>query len=104
LPLVIERYHGCVCRLQRWAMKTQTKTNLELYLEYLKRYDLGHYVDQSLMFQPVVETVGDLLYTQREIWTKYSVEKVSRNKVMLRHVNEYSGITLANLVSLILII
>jgi hypothetical protein len=85
-------------------MKTQTKTNLELYLEYLKHYDLGHYLDQSLTFQPVVETVGDLLYTQREIWTKYSVEKVSRNKAMLRHVNEYSGITLANLVSLILII
>jgi hypothetical protein len=66
LALVIERYHCCVCWLQSWATKTQTKTNLELYLEYLKCYDLGHYLDQSLTFRLVVETVGDLLYTQRD--------------------------------------
>jgi hypothetical protein len=61
-------------------MKTQTKTNFELYLEYLKRYDLGHYLDQSLTFQPVVETVGDLLYTQREIGQNIQLKRCQETR------------------------
>jgi hypothetical protein len=71
------------------ATKTQMKTNLKLYLEYLECYDQSLYIDQYIEFELVVGIIRDLLHTQEEIWAKYSMKRVRWLKAKLRHVNEY---------------
>jgi hypothetical protein len=48
------------------ATKTQMKTNLKLYLEYLECYDQSLYIDHCIEFQPLVGIIGDLLHHRQE--------------------------------------